>query len=421
MTFDAVVVGAGPAGCAAATVLARAGRSVLLVDRDAAPRFKVGESLLPWNLPIFEELGVAEKVAAAGFMPKHGAVFWNEETGGVRHVVFRNAFDDRHPSAYHVKRAAFDALLQEHAAASGASLVRGRRAEEVVFEGSRAVGVRLVDEATGAAETARARAVVDATGQVALLATKLGLRRADPKLRRAALYAHFDGVRRGDGARAGDILLPFGSGVWYWAIPFSDGSASVGAVFDPALRTPGVSNEALFAELLARSPKMRELLSDARRTTGVSGVADYSVAARRVAGDGWVLAGDAAAFLDPVFSSGVFLAMAEGLKAGRAIDAALAKGRAPRASDFRGYERAVARMVGRFRPFVHGFYDADFARMFCEEAPIDALRAAVTSILAGDVDRPSWGVRFWYRMTLFFFAVHKRLGAPAPSAPPAAA
>lgn len=409
MTLDAVVLGAGPAGCAAATALARRGRSVLLLDRDPEPRFKVGESLLPWNRPLFEELGVLPKIEAAGFQRKFGAFFTNERTGGVRQVDFRRAWDGSQPSAWHVKRKDFDGLLAAHAAESGATVRRGVAVEDVLFDGSRATGVRILGPA--GPEEIGARVVVDATGLAALLASRLKIRRQDSKLRKGALYAHFTGVWRAEGERAGDILLPFLPDVWYWVIPFSDGSASVGAVFAPSVLATlrGKTNLERLEDLLPRSATMREYLAGATRTSDVGAVSDYSFTSTRYGGDGWVLVGDAATFLDPVFSTGVFLGMSAGLRAARAIDEALAaKGRVD-AADFRAYGRKTERMVARFRPFVYGFYDPVFGRMFCEDPPVDALRAAVTSTLAGDVENPRLSVRFFNRLSLIAFAISRRV------------
>lgn len=404
MTWDAVVLGAGPSGCSAATALARRGRSVLLLDRDPEPSFKIGESLLPWNTPLFEELGLLAKIEGAGFQRKYGAFFTNERTGGTRQVDFRRAWDGSKPSAWQVKRKDFDGLLAAHAAESGATVRRGAAVEDVLFDGARATGVRIAGP--GGPEEIAAKVVVDATGQAAFLASRLKIRRQDTKLRKAALYAHYTGVWRGEGDRAGDILLPFLPDVWYWLIPFADGSASVGAVFAPSVLATlsGKTNLERFEELLLRSPKVREYMARAERTSDVGSVSDYSFTSTRYGGDGWVLAGDAATFLDPVFSTGVFLGMSAGLRAGKAIDAALAaKGRVD-ASDFDAYGRTTGRMVARFRPFVYGYYDPVFTRMFCEEAPLDALRAAVTSTLAGDVESPRLAVRFFNRLTLMAFA-----------------
>lgn len=406
--WDAVVVGAGPSGCVAAAALARAGRSVLLLDRDAEPRFKIGESLLPRSLPIFDAIGVKEKIAAAGFQKKYGAHFWNEVSGGERHVVFGEA-DRQHPMAWQVQRQKFDGLLAEHAASCGAVLRRGVVVEELLLSGERATGVRLAGP--NGKEDVAAKVVVDATGQAALVATRFKMREGDPRLRRAALYAHYRGVWRDDGDRAGDILLPFRDGVWFWLIPFGDGTTSVGAVFDPSVESPkGATPADRLDDMISRSPKMQEFLAKAERLTDVKGASDYSITAARFCGDGWVLAGDAATFIDPVFSTGVHLGVSAGLRLARVIDASLAsKGRVD-GTDFARYERVTRKMVARFRPFVYGFYDPEFARMFCSKEPFAVFRRSVTSILAGNVERPNAWRRFWTWATLTVFAFEKRFG-----------
>jgi halogenation protein CepH len=177
-SYDAVIIGGGPGGSTVATVLARAGRRVILFEREKFPRFHVGESLLPYSLPIWEQLGVAEKIRERGFQQKYGAFFWNEQTGGTRPVVFQNAENDQHPMAYHVKRAEFDELLLRHSESCGAQVREETRVEEVLFEAGRAVGVR-VRPASGQTQEVRARVVVDASGQEAMLSRKLGTRKFD--------------------------------------------------------------------------------------------------------------------------------------------------------------------------------------------------------------------------------------------------
>jgi flavin-dependent dehydrogenase len=408
---DAIVIGGGPGGSTVATVLARAGRHVLLLEKEKFPRFHVGESLLPFNLPLFERLGVAEKIRAAGFQTKRGAYFWNEETGGIRPVDFANGMDDRHPSAYQVKRAEFDELLLRHAEESGAHVREETAVEEVVFEGERAVGV--IARSPAGKEEIRARAVVDASGQTALLSRQLGTRRFDPKLKRAGLFAHYEGIRWPEGQRPGDILLPIDRGVWYWIIPFSDGTCSVGEVFEPSLAAQAVSLEEKFELLLARSPRMQEFLAGARRTSRVVGISDYSTSSARAAGDGWALVGDAATFLDPVFSTGVFLAMAMGERAAYRIDRALTERGCVGARDLAPYAKEASRLVGRFRRFVYAFYDPVFFEAFCSPEPFDSMRAAITTILSGGIERIPIRARIWIEivfLSVAFDRFRRRLG-----------
>jgi flavin-dependent dehydrogenase len=394
--YDAIVIGGGPAGSSTSAHLARAGRSVLLLEREQFPRFHVGESLLPYSLPLMERLGVLGKVRAAGFQEKYGAYFWNEATGGVRPVLFSETVDHSQPLAYQVKRAEFDHLLLRHAAEQGVEVREKTAVKEVLFERARAVGV-TAQSAGGAPEEIRANVVVDATGQDALLAKRLGIRTFDRKLKRAGLFAHYSGVPRPEGRAAGDILLPVEDGVWYWIIPFSDGLSSVGAVFDPSRDRPrdGDTLETRFERLIAKSARMRELLGPGRRTSKVFGISDYSANSSRLAGDGWVLVGDAAAFLDPVFSTGVFLALAMGERAAAGIDRALTRKGRVDARDLRAYEREARTLFARFRRFVYAFYDPVFFEAFCSEAPFDQIRAAVTQTLAGGVEKIPFSMKVW--------------------------
>jgi flavin-dependent dehydrogenase len=401
---DVVVCGGGPGGSTVAGILARRGHRVALFERERFPRFHVGESLLPWNLPLFERIGVLGRIQAAGVQVKYGARFYHQGTAFTRPVRFANGIDGDHPSAFQVKRADFDRLLLDHAREGGAAIFEETRVDEVLFEGSprRAVGVRVRTAGDDAPREVRSKVVVDATGRDALLARSLGGRIRDPLLDRSAAFAHFDRFRRAEGPAGGDIVVVTTPDGWWWLIPFADGTVSVGIVM-PSRRfkeRSGTVTE-LFEASLASTVEVRDLLEESRRLTEVHAIADYSYTTPEISGDGFCLVGDAACFLDPVFSTGVLMAMTAGELASEAIDRSLrAKQRVDR-SDFARFEHVYRQGVGRFRRFVHGFYEPHFLEAFYSPAPNQWMERAVTTVLGGGVWEPGLAARWW---TLWFHA-----------------
>ena len=230
-TVDAVVCGGGPAGATFAALLVRQGLTVAVFERERFPRFHIGESLLPWNMPLLERLGVLPELTR-NMQTKLGARFYHHGTERSRIVRFVDGMDDRHPSAFQVKRADFDRILLDNARRSGAAVFEEARVEEVLFDatGRRATGVRVKLAGEATPREVAARVVVDATGRDALLSRKVGGRMRDPLLNRSAAFAHFDTFRRDDGPTGGDIIVVTTPDGWWWMIPFSDGSVSVGVV-----------------------------------------------------------------------------------------------------------------------------------------------------------------------------------------------
>ena len=394
---DAVVCGGGPAGATFAAFLSRKGHSVAVFERERFPRFHIGESLLPWNVPLLERLGVLPDLQRS-MQPKLGARFYHQGSDRTRIVRFVDAMDDRHPSAFQVKRADFDRILLDNARTSGASVFQEARVEEVLFDaaGRRATGVRVKLAGESAAREIAARVVIDATGRDALLSRKVGGRVRDPLLNRSAAFAHFDTFRRDEGPTGGDIIVVTTPDGWWWMIPFADGSVSVGVVMpSQRFKERAGSVEALFQASVAATPEVRDRLVGSHRTTEVKAIADYSYKMSSFAGDGYCLVGDAACFLDPVFSTGVLMAMTSGELAASTVAAALAdKGRVD-AADFRRFERVYRRGVARFTRFVHGFYEPAMLETFYTRAPMPVIERAVTTVLAGGVFFPTLRSRFF--------------------------
>jgi len=413
-TVDAVVCGGGPAGATFAALLVRHGLSVAVFERERFPRFHIGESLLPWNMPLLERLGVLPELTR-NMQTKLGARFYHHGTERSRIVRFVDGMDDRHPSAFQVKRADFDRILLDNARRSGAAVFEEARVEEVLFDatGRRATGVRvkLAGEATPREVTARV--VVDATGRDALLSRKVGGRMRDPLLNRSAAFAHFDTFRRDDGPTGGDIIIVTTPDGWWWMIPFSDGSVSVGVVMpSQRFKTRTGSVEALFEAALAATPEVCDRLEGSQRTTEVKAIADYSYKMSSFSGDGYCLVGDAACFLDPVFSTGVLMAMTSGSLAADTVARALAtKGRVD-AADFRRFEKIYRRGVARFTRFVHGFYEPAMLETFYTRAPLQILERAVTTVLAGGVFFPTLRARFFaatFHACVYLVAIQQAL------------
>ena len=405
--LDAIVCGGGPAGSTFATILAQAGRRVALFEREKFPRFHIGESLLPWNVPLLERIGALGKVRTAGTQVKYGARFYHQGTDRTRPVRFADGMEVGHPSAFQVKRGDFDKLLLDHAREAGAIVFEEAKVEDVLWEGaqgSRARGVRVRLPGETQPRDVTARFVADATGRDALLSRKLGGHRRDPQLDRSAAFAHFDTFNRAEGPTGGDIIIITTPDGWWWMIPFSDGSVSVGIVMPSQRfkkRTGSVDD--LFLASLASAPEVRHHLGPGKRTTEIFAIADYSYCASTIVGDGFCLIGDAACFLDPVFSTGVLLAMSAGEMAGKQVDAALAAKGQVDAADLRRFEKVYLRGASRFRRFVHGFYQPHFLEAFYTDAPNPRMAAAVTTLLGGGVFEPTFRTKYW--MFLFYVAV----------------
>ena len=356
LTADVLVIGGGPGGSTAATMLARKGFRVVLLEREHFPREHIGESLLPASIPVLEELGVLPAVQEAGFLPKWGATMvWGKESTPWS-WYFRET-NQKYPHAYQVWRPHFDRLLLENSRAHGVDVREGHTVRAVLFEGSRAVGVRCA--ADGAGEfTARAPFVVDASGQSALLGRQLQVRRWDPLFRNLAVYGYFTGARRLTAPDDTNILVESYPHGWFWDIPLHTGRMSVGAVVDShsaqeALRHGSPTR--FLTEQIAQAPHTRRILREAELVSGPFVLKDWSYVSDEVVGDGYVLVGDAACFVDPLFSSGVHLALMAGVLAAAYVTTAL-KDPGMREAAGRVYRDLYYKEYGHFRDMAALFY-----------------------------------------------------------------
>jgi FADH2-dependent halogenase len=413
--FDAAVVGGGPGGSSAATALARRGRRVLLLERDQFPRFHIGESQLPWTNEVFRALGVDETIAAAGFIRKWGASFWTLDGAVEQYADFSEAVETPTPQTFQVPRAMFDELLLRHAEKSGVAVRERHRALDAAFDPA-GVSLRFADP-EGAEHTVRVGVVVDASGRAGFLAKKLGRHAFDPLLRNIAVHAQYENIPRLPGRRAGDIRMFTRPDMgWLWLIPLSDTVTSVGAVIPQAVhrQESKATPEESLTHYLDRTPSAAKLLAAARRVSPARFDADYSYLGTELAGDRWVAVGDAAAFLDPIFSTGVLLAMQGGLDVAAAIDAGLDAGDLSRRR-FTAYERLVRARYHHFRRFAVGFYNPNFRDLWFRRTKRWGVYQAVLSVLAGNW-RPSLAVRL--RIGLFFALVGLQRVIPiAPRSP----
>ncbi|HEY2676674.1 MAG TPA: NAD(P)/FAD-dependent oxidoreductase [Steroidobacteraceae bacterium] len=382
-TCDVAVIGGGPAGSTAAALLARQGHKVIALEKAHHPRFHIGESLLPMNLPVFERLGVLDKVRALGVF-KGGADFEADNERGYNTYAFCRAIGDSPPHAFQVWRQDFDQMLYRHARECGADAREGHEVLAVEQNGPREtyLDVRTTE---GRGYRLRARYVVDASGRDALLAAKRKLRRKNAAHQSAAIFGHFRGALPRSGEDAGNISIYRFDHGWMWMIPLPQGVMSIGAVCRPEYlkQRKGRTTEFLL-DTLRQNANLWQRVERAELIGEVRVTGNYSYDSARMGGPGWVLVGDAFAFLDPVFSSGVYLAMSGAEQAAEAVDAALRRPELEPAL-LRKLEKRQRAGMARFSFFIYRFNGPVMQQMFSAPRNTWQLEQAVISMLAGDL------------------------------------
>ncbi|MBV9007868.1 MAG: tryptophan 7-halogenase [Verrucomicrobia bacterium] len=395
--YDVAIIGGGPAGSTAATLLARAGRSVIVLERDKFPRFHIGESLLPFSMSTFKRLGLLEKLRA-GFVEKFGGEI--AEAGGEKAAkfYFKDGFEARTDRSYQVTRAEFDQMMLEHARENGAEVYEETPVSDVAFD-ENGCELRLNDRSI------RAKYVIDASGRNAVIGTKFKLKKSYPHLKKLALFAHFEGVARASGIDATLTRMVRTLDSWFWVIPLKDDRTSIGVVLDATeFKKSKLAPEEFFERALSQQPTMRDRIGNGRRVSPVYSAADFSYRNEKLAGERWLLAGDAAGFIDPVFSSGVFLAVFSGEKAADALDEALTHA-ARRRRLFARYERAVNHVMDVYLRFVDCWYSGkEFIEVFLAPSAPFQVAPAVNAVLGGNI-----GNRFAIRWRMEFFYLIVRL------------
>lgn len=397
--FDVAIVGGGPAGATVGTFLAKRGRRVALFEKARHPRFHIGESLLPQNLPILERLGVAEQIASIGVY-KPGAELISPDHEARQWFSFGEALRPDPNHAYQVERARFDEILLRHASECGVFVREDCAVTDVDLD---ADGCSLNFDEDGRNSTCRARFLIDASGRDGFLARKIAGRQRNRSHNSAAMFAHFEDVPARLWTKPGNILIFWFEHGWIWFIPLQSGLTSIGAVCMPDyLKTRrGPLNE-FFLDTLRLCPKAWDGVREARLASPVRGAGNYSYKAQRPFGDRYLLLGDAYAFVDPVFSSGVFFAMSSAEMAAADIDESLKRPERTKAI-LREYQRRTDVTIDRFSWFIYRFNTSTLRNIFMAPRDFLKLRNAVITVVSGDVTAPGLAWRLAVFRLLFSF------------------
>jgi flavin-dependent dehydrogenase len=396
--WDAIVIGGGPAGSTAATTLAQAGRRVLVLEKAKFPRFHIGESLLPYNRKIFEDLGVWDKVSTVGFTKKRAAQFiMGNDSRGNRLDFSKGSFTE-YPDSIQVERAQFDHILLDHSREQGVDV-----REECQVQGHRIEQDRVVvsyQAADGTTQQVSGGYLIDASGLGNFTANRDAQRHYYEGHKKIAIFGHFTAVDMPTGEQAGDILIIRRADSWVWMIPLRDGKTSVGLVMDAKeFKELGKTPEQAFEQGIQNTAAVHKRFHQASREGKLHVITDFSYKNERLVSPRVLRVGDASGFIDPMFSSGVLLAMTSGQHGARAIHEALKTGRAL-TSGMKHYEKANRKRIAIYWEFIENFYQLHFTQLFFQPHNRWSLVCAVNAVLAG---RTELSFAVWWRLRLFFF------------------
>jgi geranylgeranyl reductase family protein len=387
--FDVIIMGGGPGGSSAASILAREGRSVILFEKEVFPRHHIGESLMTDTYWTFRRMGILEKLKQSPFVRKYSVQFANSAGRESRPFYFFEANHHESAVTWQVTRAEFDKFLLDHAQEQGAVVHQGTPVKRVLFDGERAVGVE-VEMNDGSVQKFHAKVIVDATGQQAILSNKFGWRVRDPQLKKAVLYSYYKGAHRESDLNGGATLVlrtEPGSQGWFWYIPLENDITSVGVVANPEYLVKGRSQDlaGIFDEEIEKCEAVRRRVVNAERVDKIYSILDYSYRSRQNAGDGFILIGDAYGFLDPIYSSGVLLAFKMAELAADAIHDCF-KNDDFSAARLGQFQSKLDSGIESMRKLVYAFYDEDFSfSKFLQKYPDQ--RVNIINLLIGDVFR----------------------------------
>ncbi|WP_455205374.1 NAD(P)/FAD-dependent oxidoreductase [Kaarinaea lacus] len=383
---DVLVIGGGPAGTTIAGFLVKKGWDVVLLEKDHHPRFHIGESLLPMNLPILDRLGVLDQVDKIGVV-KYGAEFNSREHGQKRNTFyFSKAMDKSKPFAYQIKRSEFDEILFRNCQRLGVKAQEGIKVSDIQFNESSSHKVTAINEA-GENLTWDAKFVVDASGRDTFLSRRFGIKEKNPQHNSAAIFGHFSDVQRRDGEDEGNISIYWFDHGWFWMIPLREGVMSVGAVcFPDYLKTRSNSPQEFLWDTIKQCPGVYERMSNATLISEAQATGNYSYTSKKSFGNGYMLVGDAFAFVDPVFSSGVYLAMSSAEMGAEVVDECLRKPEKA-AALMRKHEKRVRKGIKIFAWFIYRFTSPVMHHLFMNPRNHFRIEEAIISMLAGDIFR----------------------------------